>query len=142
MDALLTDKYYRKLSDKGVWTLLKEIEYMLNCMPLTRGSTDPEDFCALSPVALLNGRIDPQLPSDVFVSSDGLRASYRASQMQADLFWQRWSLEYLSMLQKRRKWIVTRENIHPNLLVLLKEEDVPRNSWPRDVVVSEIPDRN
>ena len=70
MDALLTDKYYRKLSDEGLWTLLKEIEYMLNCRPLTRVSSDPEDFRALSPMTLLNGCIDPQLPSDVFVNSD------------------------------------------------------------------------
>ena len=142
MDAVLTDKYYRKLSDEGLWTLLKEIEYMLNCRPLTRVSSDPEDFRALSPMTLLNGCIDPQLPSDVFVNSDGLRASYRASQMQADLFWQRWRLEYLSMLQKRHKWIVPRDNIRPNSLVLLKEEDVPRNSWPKGVVVSVIPDRD
>ena len=142
MDALLTDKYYRKLSDEGLWTLLKEIEYMLNCRPLTRVSSDPEDFRALSPMTLLNGCIDPQLPSDVFVNSDGLRASYRASQMQADLFWQRWRLEYLSMLQKRHKWIVPRDNIRPNSLVLFKEEDVPRNSWPKGVVVSVIPDRD
>ena len=142
MDAVLTDKYYRKLSDEGLWTLLKEIEYMLNCRPLTRVSSDLEDFRALSPMTLLNGCIDPQLPSDVFVNSDGLRASYRASQMQADLFWQRWRLEYLSMLQKRHKWIVPRDNIRPNSLVLLKEEDVPRNSWPKGVVVSVIPDRD
>ena len=142
MDAVLTDKYYRKLSDEGLWTLLKEIEYMLNCRPLTRVSSDPEDFRALSPMTLLNGCIDPQLHSDVFVNSGGLRASYRASQMQADLFWQRWRLEYLSMLQKSHKWIVPHDNIRPNSLVLLKEEDVSQNSWPKGVVVSVIPDRD
>ena len=78
MNAILTDEYYRKLSDEGLWTLLKKIECMPNCRQLARVSADPEDFRALSPMTLLNGCIDPQLPSNVFASSDGLRASYRA----------------------------------------------------------------
>ena len=89
MKALMVDKYFRTLTDEKLLTLLKEIEHILNCIPLTRVNTDPEDFQTLSPMTLLNGCIDPELPSDVFVNSDGLRKSYRATQLQADLFWQR-----------------------------------------------------
>ena len=99
----MSDRYRQTLNDEGLATLLKEVELILNCRPLTRVSTDPDDFRALTPMTLLNSCIEPGLPMDVFVNSDGLRASYRATQLQADLFWKRWRLEYITMLQKRRK---------------------------------------
>ena len=142
MAAMLADKYFRTLTDKGLTTLIKEIEYVLNCRPLTRVSADPDDFRALTPMTLLNGCIEPDLPMDVFVNSDGLRAAYRASQRQADLFWQRWRPEYLTMLQKRHKWLVPKENVQPNTLVLLKDENVPRCVWPRAIVTAVMPDRD
>ena len=89
MTALTADKYYRTLRDKKLLTLFKEIECILNCRPLTRVSADPNDFRALSPMTLLNGCIEPETPSDVFIDADGLRGSYRATQLQADIFWKR-----------------------------------------------------
>ena len=138
----MADKYFRTLTDEELLTLLKEIEHILNCRPLTRVSTDPDDFQTLSPMTLLNGCIDPELPSDVFVNSDGLRKSYRATQLQADLFWQRWRSEYLTMLQKRHKWMLPQKNVRPNSLVLIKDDKVPRCSWPKAVVKSIILDRD
>ena len=79
---------------------------------------------------------------DVFAKTDGLRASYRTTQLQADLFWQRWRREYLTMLQKRHKWFRPEPNIEPNTLVLVKDENVPRGVWPKGVVVSISPDRD
>ena len=138
----MSDRYWRTLNDEGLARLLKEVELILNCRPLTRVSTDPDDFRALTPMTLLNGCIEPGLPMDVFVNSDGLRASYRATQLQADLFWKRWRPEYLTMLQKRRKWLVPQENICPNTLVLIKDDTVFRGAWPKGIVVSVIPDRD
>ena len=142
MTAIMTDKYFRTLSDEGLVTLFKEVELILNCRPLTRVSGDPTDFRALTPMTLLNGSMAPQLPMDVFAKTDGLRASYRATQLQADLFWQRWRREYLTMLQKRHKWLRPEPNIEPNTLVLVKDENVPRGVWPKGVVVSVSPDRD
>ena len=142
MAAVMADLHFRTLTDEGLLTLVKEIEYMLNCRPLTRVSADTDDFRALSPMTLLNGCLEPDLPMDVFVNSDGLRAAYRTSQRQADLFWQRWRPEYLTMLRKRRKWLIPQENIRPNTLVLLKNDNVPRCVWPRDIVTAVMPDRD
>lgn len=142
MAALQADRYYRTLTDEELLTLFKEIEYILNTRPLTRVSANPDDYRALSPMTLLNGCIDPERPSDIFSNSDGLRRSYRASQMQADLFWKRWRLEYLTFLQKRHKWVVPHGNIQPNSLVLVKDDQAPRCSWPKAVVTSTILDRD
>ena len=142
MTALTADKYYRTLRDEELLTLFKEIECILNCRPLTRVSADPNDFRALSPVTLLNGCNEQETPSDVFIDADGLRGSYRATQLQADLFWKRWRSEYLTLLQKRRKWIVPQENLKLNSLVLIKDDKAPRCTWPRGIVTSIIYDRD
>ena len=49
---------------------------------------------------------------------------------------------YLTMLQKRHKWLLPKPNIEPNTLVLVKDENVPRGVLPKGVVVSVSPDRN
>ena len=141
LNAVTTDRYYRNPTDEELLTFLK-VELILNCRPLTRVSPDPEDWPALTPMTLLNGCMDATLLMDVFANSDGLRASYRATQRQADLFWQRWRSEYLSMLQRRHKWLVPRANIKPNTLVLLCDEAGPRGHWLKAVVTSVIYDRD
>ena len=45
-------------------------------------------------------------------------------------FWKRWLIEYLPMLQSRRKWNVHQTNIEPVTIVLLKEENLPTEKWP------------
>ena len=54
MKAQMAEKYFHRLINKELLTLLKEIEHTLNCRSLTRVSTDPDGFQTLSPMALLN----------------------------------------------------------------------------------------
>ena len=142
MDSLLSDRQIRTLTDEGLVTVLKEIEYILNCRPLARVSTSPEDMETLSPIMLLTGSLATGLPPDVFVSSDSMRSSWRACQLQIDLFWERWQSEYLQLLQRRQKWLMPERNLKKNDLVLIKDEDQPRNFWPKGLVVEVFPDRD
>ena len=123
---------------------MKEIELILNCRQLTRVGADPDDFRALTPMTLLNGCIAPELTSIwmCLQTQTACALGYRATQLQADLFCQRWRPEYLTMLQKRHKWLVPQKNISPNTLVLMKEDTVPHGVWPKGIVVSVIPDRD
>ena len=142
MASLMSDRRLRTLTDEGLVTLLKEIEYVLNCRPLTRVGTDPNDFQALSPIMILTGCIGPGLPPDVFLSSDGMRSSWRACQLQADEFWRRWKIEYLPMLQRRGKWLTPCQNLNKGDLVLLVDDDQPRNIWRKGVIEETLPDRD
>ena len=142
MDSLLSDRQIRTLTDEGLVTVLKEIEYILNCRPLARVSTSPEDMETLSPIMLLTGSLATGLPPDVFVSSDSMRSSWRACQLQIDQFWKRWQSEYLQLLQRRQKWLMPERNLKKNDLVLIKDEDQPRNFWPKGLVVEVFPDRD
>ena len=87
LGSLLSDRKLRTLTDEGLVTLLKEVEYILNCRPLTRVSTDPDDMETLSPIMLLTGSKAPGLPPDVFMNSDDMRSSWRACQFRIDEFW-------------------------------------------------------
>ena len=142
MDSLMADRKLRSLTDEGLMTLLKEIEYILNCRPLTAVSSNPDDLETLSPIMLLTTSMSPGLPPDVFVGSDGMRSSWRACQLQTDEFWKRWQSEYLQLLQRRQKWLTPQRNFKRDDLVLLLDEDQPRNMWPKGLVVEVFPDRD
>ena len=59
----------------------------------------------------------------------------------ADIFWKRWSKEYLPLLQKRQKWTTIRKNLAVGDIVLVSAENSPRNSWPLGRVVEVFADK-
>ena len=132
MNLIMADKRLRTLTDEGLQTLLKEIEHILNCRPLTELTDEVENTTALTPMMLLSGCVDPGYPPDVFLDSDGMRSSWRACQLQADVFWDRWRSEYLHLLQRRQKWLTPQRNLCVGDLVLLVDENAHRNIWPKE----------
>ena len=89
MDFLMADRKIRTLTDEGLVTLFKGIEYILNCRPLTRVSTELEDVETLSPIMLLTGSVAPGLLPDVFMDVDNMRSLWRSYQFQIETFWRR-----------------------------------------------------
>ena len=142
LGSLLSDRKLRTLTDEGLVTLLKEVEYILNCRPLTRVGTGPDDMETSSPIMLLTGSETPGLPPDVFMNSDDMRSSWRSCQFRIDEFWRRWQTEYLHLLQRRQKWLEPQRNFKEGDLVLLFDEDQPRNLWLKGLVVEVFPDRD
>ena len=45
----------------------------------------------------------------------------------ADIFWKRWTREYLPLLQKRSKWVNTSRNVTNGDIVLIMDNS-PRSS--------------
>ena len=89
LTAIMDDRKLRTLTEAGLETLLREVQMILNCRPLTRACSDPNDMRALCPQNILTGAVKDIFPPDVFTASDGLRASYRLSQAYAEEFWKR-----------------------------------------------------
>jgi hypothetical protein len=58
----------------------------------------------------------------------------------ADLFWKRWTKEYLPELKERQKWTKTTRNLVKGDIVLIIDETAPRNSWIMGQVVETLPD--
>ncbi|KAI8116952.1 hypothetical protein CVS40_11069 [Lucilia cuprina] len=137
-------KHFYKVTEgtmtyEELYTLMTQIESVLNSRPLTPLSNDPNDFQVLTPGHFLIGE-----PFNTFNDSidnkcySGLREHWKAVQSNTEKFWERWSSEYLSELQKRYKWNKPMQNIKPNTLALLKEDNIPPMSWRRGRVIRTI----
>ena len=57
-----------------------------------------------------------------------MRRRWRQIQYLADLFWTRWTKEYLPLLQSRQKWLKAERNVRVGDIVLIADS-TPRNKW-------------
>ena len=122
--------------------LLYGVARILNDRPLTPLSDDPRDYDCLTPNSILLGRLDPSTPTHKFFIADEYTRSWRYVQRQLDLFWERWSREYIPSLQKRSKWLLAKPNLQVGDLVLMSEQCLHRGEWPKAIVQEVYPDRH
>ena len=131
------------LSDDGLATLFAEVESVLNSRPLTRSSSDPNDLTCLTPNHLLLLKDRCCLPPGIFTECDNyVRRRWRQIQYLSDLFWKRWTREYLPLLQERQKWLFPSRNVQVGDVVLVVDSSAPRGSWLLGRVREVYPDRN
>lgn len=130
------------VDDEGLVTLLCEVESIINGRPITTVSSDSNDPEPLTPNHLLLLRSEPQMPPGLFQKEDSFsRRRWKQVQYLADIFWKRWSKEYLPLLQSRQKWTTIRKNLAVGDIVLVSVENSPRNSWPLGRVVEVFTDK-
>ena len=117
-------------------TLLAEAANIINSRPLTHVSVDPADKESLTPNHFLIGSSNGEPAPGKFSDADlCLRQQWRISQRLADMFWQRWVREYLPTLTRRTKWFKQTKPLKIGDLVLIADGNLPRNVWPRGLVV-------
>ena len=130
----------RTLSYETLATFTTEIESTMNSRPLTNVSDDIKDDLPLTPNHFLLGRGTPNLPPGIFKDKDlSLSKSWKASQLLADHFWNRFLREYLPGQQKRSKWTSATSNLQPDDMVWMLEDFTPRGLWPLAKVVETFP---
>ncbi|XP_059092211.1 uncharacterized protein LOC131887601 [Tigriopus californicus] len=132
------------LNDETFRTLLCEIEGIINSRPLTvENLSDPMSPLPLSPAMLLTQKTKVILPPPgSFVKNDVFcRRHWRRTQYLADQFWTRFRREYLESLQPRSKWIRGQENLEVGDIVILKDDNTPRNLWKLARVIETYPDQ-
>ncbi|KAK3735155.1 hypothetical protein QZH41_020254, partial [Actinostola sp. cb2023] len=133
MKALLKQQV---LDDEGLNTLMCEVESIVNGRLITKVSDDPKDLDALTPNHLLLLRAGTATPPGVFSKDDNYtRRRWRQVQYLSNLFWLRWTKEYLPSLQQRQKWNKPQRNLAVNNIVLLLDENTPRSAWPLGIVL-------
>lgn len=129
------------LDDDGLHTLLCEVESIINSRPLTKLSEDPNDLEPLTPNHLLLIKAKPAIPPGIFDRSDVYgRRRWRQIQYLSDLFWHRWTKEYLPLLQERQRWSKVKRNFEVNDIVLIVDPSGPRSSWMLGRIVKTMPD--
>jgi len=131
------------IDDESLSTLMCEVESILNGRPLTKASDDPTDPEALTPNHILLLRHGSSIPPGLFTKEDNYtRRRWRQVQYLADVFWRRWTREYLPTLQMRQKWIQPQRNFAVGDIVLLADEHTPRNTWPLARIVQVYPGKD
>ncbi|XP_055591291.1 uncharacterized protein LOC129743333 [Uranotaenia lowii] len=121
-------------------TVVHQISAILNSRPLTPLSNDPNDYQALTPGHFLVGRPMTAFPEPDLQDLPLNRLSlWQEKEMFVQRIWQMWSTEYLSNLHNRTKWTKKRNNIHVGTMVLIMEENMPKQSWCLGRVISCIP---
>ena len=133
--------HQQTIDDEGLHTMFCEAEAILNSRPLSTVSSDPHDLEPLTPNHILLLKSQPILPPGTFLKSDlYARRRWKQVQYMADLFWHRWSKEYLVLLQERQKWTRVKENLKEGDVVLVVDPTAPRGSWPLGRVLETKPD--
>ncbi|GFT60783.1 integrase catalytic domain-containing protein [Trichonephila clavipes] len=123
-------------------TLSSQIEACLNSRPLCALSSTPDDPFALTPGHFLIGKAltaipQPTVPDDLR-HCDRWRLLTRITQH----FRNRWSSEYLTLLQSRSKWRIVQKNLDIGDLVLMKHDNSPPLQWKLGKVTETFPGKD
>ena len=132
-----------RLDDASLRTLLYEAMAIVNSRPLTvDGINYPHALEPLTPNHLIMMKSKVVLPPPgVFVKED-LYATKRRRRVQylIEQFWGRWKKEYLLNITTRQKWHSTQRNLRANDIVIIKDDNLPRNHWRLGRVVETVQD--
>ncbi len=89
------------VDDEGLQTLFCEVEAILNNRTITTASSDPFDMEALTPNHILLNNSEPVLDPGEFSRNDSYtRRRWRQVQYLANVFWRRWTQEYVTVIQE------------------------------------------
>lgn len=107
------------LTFEECYTLLVEIEAVLNSRPLTPLSNDRRDLSTLTPSHLFK-MIQP-VQNSYLETPDNRLSRWKHLQKVRQDFWRRGQREYLSELQRRYKWTTEDPKLQKGTLVLLRQ---------------------
>nr|CAI5840401.1 unnamed protein product [Callosobruchus analis] len=113
------------------FTLVVQIEGILNSRPLVAMSSDPNDLTSITPSHFLIGRPITALP-DVNLTITPMYRLTRLRHVQKlyQQFWQQFSKHYLSQLHQQYKWKDGPVKATVDSLVLLKHDHMAPVKWP------------
>lgn len=128
------------LTFEHFYTLLTEIEAIMNSRPLSTLSSNPEDLTPLTPSHFLIGRPLSSIPSpDVRYLPTNRLSLYQHLQQMKQHIWNRWSKEYVSELQVRQKWKQNYNSLKEGAIVLVKDDNTPPMKWKMGKVITVFP---
>lgn len=131
------------LTYEEVQTLLIQIESILNSRPLCVLSSDGSEPSALTPAHFLNLVPLRPIPSkDVSDVNDNRLQRFELMNKIVQVYWKRWSLEYLSSLQERNKWKSLSPPLTPGTIVVIMQDLYSPQYWPLGVVTEIYPGRD
>ena len=142
-DVLKIVLHAQPLRDELLCTVMTEAERVVNSRPLTTISTDPRDGDVLTPSMLLTLKQGSCNPPGIF-APDGRypERRWRQAHHLANVFWTRWSREYVRGLQQRDKWQRPVADLKPGDICVMQDVKLPRGQWPLAKVLRVEPSRD
>ena len=121
----------RKPSLIELQTFTLDAVRIVNDLPLTTVSDEPNDLAPICPSSFLGQQLSLYSPIGAFHNRGDLRRDYLYNANLAHKFWLNWLKGYLPTLQARIKWRVTKNNLVPGQLFLVGDSDdfVNRGSY-------------
>jgi hypothetical protein len=121
-----------KLTFEEFYTLLGQVEAVLNSRPVCPLSNNPDNLQVLTPGHFLICTSLLALPDHNVIDLPSNRLSqWLHFQPMFQRFWKCWSHDYLHQLQQRTKW---KDDVTIGDLVLVKEDNLPPLMWKRAVI--------
>lgn len=119
------------LTYEDFYSILVQVESILNSRPMYPLTEDPDSLEALTPGHFLIGGSLISMPESVVLDNRHTRVSvYRHMKLLIQQFWANWCKDYLHTLQQRSKWRYAEDSkFLVNKLVLLKEDNTPPCNW-------------
>lgn len=132
-----------KLTFEEFYTVLVQVEAILNSRPLCVLSNDPNDITPLTPGHFLIGSPLTSYPEKDYTSYPANRLTlFKGLSQIQQTFWRRWSIDYLNRLQNRPKWYRPYPNLIEGTIVLLKEDNTPPLKWCLARIVEVLPGKD
>lgn len=89
-----------------------------------------QSILPLTPAHFLIGQPITILPeADLTCVPENRLCAWRKIMKAKQDFWKRWSVEYLGELQKRQKWTSPGQNVTKDMIVLIKDKNLPCTRW-------------
>ena len=143
--ASLLSHHGTQLDGETLRTFMVEAEAIVNCRPLTADTINsPQLPQPLMPNHLLTMKSKVIMPPPGNFQRADLysRRRWRRVQYLANEFWIQWKKDYLQSLQPRQKWSATRRSLQVNDIVVVKDDQSPRNAWKTGIVEETYPDKD
>ncbi|KAM3956038.1 uncharacterized protein ACR2FA_010018 [Aphomia sociella] len=106
-------------------------------------STDPHDLTPISPAHFLVGRPLTAPVCNDFTEAPAHRLTrYQRVEQIRQHFWSRWTKEYVSELQTRTKKMKNALQLQTDMLVIIKDDNLPPLQWRLGRIVRTIPGKD
>ncbi|XP_053691491.1 uncharacterized protein LOC128740006 [Sabethes cyaneus] len=127
----------RNPTDESLRNMLIEVENTINSRPLTHVPVEDPDAPVLTPNHFLLGSSSGLKPASTLDNrAMALRRSWCASQVEANIFWQRRVRDYMPDLTKRTKWFSEVKPIEVNDIAVVVDPAFPRSCWPKGRIIA------